>query len=149
MLVRFPAENKFFVFGTPPRIFWNPTSLLSVYILSSGLKSRNACYHSVQNLLSSSLLYKNMKIQIYRIIMLPVVLYGCETWSFTLRKESRLGVFENRVFRRIFGSKWDDLIRVWRKLHNEEVSDLHFSLNIVRMIKSRKMRWSSHVWVRE
>jgi len=90
-----------------------------------------------------------MKIQIYRIIMLPVVLYGCETWSFTLRKESRLGVFENRVFRRIFGSKWDDLIRVWRKLHNEEVSDLHFSLNIVRMIKSRKMRWSSHVWVRE
>jgi hypothetical protein len=66
----------------------------------------NACYHSVQNLLSSRLLSKNLKIIIYKTIILPVVLYGCETWSMTLREERRLRVFENRVLRRIFGPKW-------------------------------------------
>jgi hypothetical protein len=71
--------------------------------IKSRLKSGNACYHSVQNLLSSSLLSKNLKIKIYRTIILPVVLYGCETWSLTLREERRLRVFENRVLRRIFG----------------------------------------------
>ncbi len=69
------------------------------------LKSSNACYHSVQNLLSSSLVPKNLKIKIYRTIILPVVLCGCETWSLTLREEHRLRVFENRVLRRIFGSR--------------------------------------------
>jgi len=72
------------------------------------LKSGNACYHSVQNLLSSSLLSKNLKIKIYRTIILPVVLYGCETWSLTLREERRLRVFENRVLRRTFGPKRDE-----------------------------------------
>ena len=71
------------------------------------VKRQNACYHSVQNLLSSSLLSKNLKIKICRTIILPVVLYGCETWSLTLRDEHRLRVFENRVLRRIFGSKKD------------------------------------------
>jgi hypothetical protein len=71
------------------------------------LKSGNACYYSVQNLLSSSFLSKNVKIRIYRIIILPVVLYGCETWSLTLKEEHRLKVLENRVLRRIFGSKRD------------------------------------------
>ena len=73
--------------------------------IKSRLKSRNACCHSVQNVLSSSLLYKNIKIKIYRIIILPVVLYvyRCEIWSLTLREECRLRVFENRVLRRIFG----------------------------------------------
>jgi hypothetical protein len=69
------------------------------------LNSGNACYHSVQNLLSSRLLSKNIKIRIYKTIILPVVLYGCETWSLTLREEHRLRVFENRVLRRIFGPK--------------------------------------------
>ena len=73
--------------------------------IRSRLKSGNACYHSVQNLLSSSLLFKNLKIEIYRTIILPVVLYGCETWSLTLREEHRVMVFENRVLRRIFGPK--------------------------------------------
>jgi hypothetical protein len=77
--------------------------------IKSRLKSRNTCYHSVQDLLSSSLLSKNTKIKIYRIIMLPVVLYGCETWSLTLREEHRLRVFENRALRRIFGPKKDEL----------------------------------------
>ena len=75
--------------------------------IKSRLKSGNACYHSVQNLLSSSLLSKNLKIKIYRTIILPVVLYGCETWSLTLREEHRLRVFENRVLRRIFGPRRD------------------------------------------
>ena len=75
--------------------------------IKSRLKLGNACYHSVQNLLSSSLLPKNLKIKIYRTIILPVVLYGCETWSLTLREEHRLRVFENRVLRRIFGPKRD------------------------------------------
>jgi hypothetical protein len=73
------------------------------------LKSRNACYHSVQNLLSYSLLSKNLKIKIYRTIILPVVLYGCETWSLTLREESRLRVFENRVLRKVFGPRRDEV----------------------------------------
>ena len=71
------------------------------------LKLGNVCYHSVQNLLFSSLLSKNLKIKIYRIIILPVVLYGFETWSLTLREEHRLRVFENRVLRRIFGPRRD------------------------------------------
>ena len=68
-----------------------------------------ACYHSVQNLLSSRLLSKNLKIKIYRAIILPVVLYGCETWSLTLREERRLRVFENRVLRKVFGPKRDEV----------------------------------------
>ena len=75
--------------------------------IKSRLQSGNACYHSVQNLLSSRLLSKNLKIKIYRTIILPVVLYGCETLSLTLREEHRLRVFENRVLRRIFGPRRD------------------------------------------
>ena len=78
-----------------------------------------ACYHSVQNILSSSLLSKNLKIKIYRNTILPVVLYGCETWSLTLREEHKLRVFENRVLRRIFGPRRDGVTGEWRKLHNE------------------------------
>jgi hypothetical protein len=73
------------------------------------LNSSNACYHSVQNLLSSRLLSNNLKIRIYKTIILPVVLYGCETWSLTLREEHRLRVFENRVLWRIFGLKRDEV----------------------------------------
>ena len=81
--------------------------------IKSRLKSGNACYHSVQNLLSSSLLSKNLKIKIYRTIILPVVLYGCETWPLTLREGRRLRVFENRVLRRIFGPKRDEVTGEW------------------------------------
>ena len=77
--------------------------------IKSRLKSGNACYHSVRNLLSSSLLSKNLKIKIYRTIILPVVLYGCETWLLALREERRLRVFESRVLRRIFGPKRDEV----------------------------------------
>ena len=73
--------------------------------IKSGLKLGNACYHSVQNLLSSSVLSKNLKIKIYRTTILPIVLYGCETWSLTLSEEHRLRVCENRVLRRIFWPK--------------------------------------------
>jgi len=76
--------------------------------LTSGI----ACYHSVQNLLSSSLLFKNLKIKIYRTIILPVILYGCETWSLTLREERRLRVFGNRVLNRVFGPKGDEVAGV-------------------------------------
>jgi hypothetical protein len=84
--------------------------------IKSRLKLGNACYHSVQNLLSSRLLSKNLKIKTYRTINLPVVLYGCETWSLTLREERRLRVFENRVLRRVFGRKRDEVTGEWRKL---------------------------------
>jgi len=108
--------------------------------IKSRLKLGNACYYSVQNLLSSSLLTKKLKIKIYRTIILPVVLYGCETWSLSLREERRL-----RVLRRLFGPKRDEVTGEWRKLHNEELSDLYSLPNIVRVVKSRRMRWAGHV----
>jgi hypothetical protein len=76
---------------------------------------------------------------------LPVVLYGCETWSLTQREERRLRVFENRVLRRVFGPKRDEVTGEWRKLHNEELNDLYSLPNIVQVVKSRQMRWAGHV----
>ena len=113
--------------------------------IKSKLRPGNACYHSVLNLLSSRFPSKNLKIKIYRTIILPVVLYGCETWSLTLREERKLRVFENMVLRRIFGHRRDEVTGEWRRLHNEELSDLYSSANIVRVIKSRRMRWAGHV----
>ena len=88
---------------------------------------------------------KNLKIKIYRTIILPVVLYGCETWSLTLGEERRLRAFENRVLRRIFGPRRDEVTGEWRKLHNEELNDPYSSANNVQVIKSRSMRWTGHV----
>jgi hypothetical protein len=112
--------------------------------IKSRLNSGNACYHSVQILLSSRLLSRNVKVKIYKTIILPDVLYGCETWSLTLREEHRLRVFENRVLRRIFGPKRDEVTGEWRKLHSEELHILYSSPNIWQ-IKSRTMRWAGHV----
>ena len=86
-----------------------------------------------------------MKIPLYRTIILPVVLYGCDTWSLTLREERKLRVFENMVLRRIFGPSRDEITREWRRLYNVELNDLYSSPYIVRVIKSRRMRWAGHV----
>ena len=80
---------------------------------------------------------------------MPVVLYGCENWVLSLREERRLRVFENRVLRGIFGPKWDEVTREWRKLHNEEFNDLYSSPNIVQVIKSRRKRWAGNVACKE
>jgi len=109
------------------------------------LRSGNACHHSVQNLLSSRLLSKNLEIKVYRTIILPVVLYGCETWSLTLREEGKLRVFENMVLRGIFGPRRDEITGECMRLHNEELNDFYPSPNIVRVIKSRRMRCAGHV----
>ena len=85
----------------------------------------------MQNILSSSLLSKDIKTKIYRDIILSVVLYGCETWSLTLKKERRLRVFQNRGLRRMFGPKWDEVIGEWRKLHNVELNPLNPELNFI------------------
>jgi hypothetical protein len=76
---------------------------------------------------------------------MPVVLYGCETWSLTLREEHGLRVLQNKVLRRIFGAKKNEVIGGWRKLHNEELHNLHCSPSTIRMIKSRRMGWAGHV----
>jgi hypothetical protein len=110
--------------------------------IKSKLNSGNACFHSVQSLLSSCLLSRILKVKIYKTIILPVVLYGCETWSLTLREERRLKVFENKELRRIFGQ--------WTKLHNGEFLHLYSSPDIIRQIKSRRMWWAGvrHTWER-
>jgi hypothetical protein len=98
--------------------------------------------------LSSRLILKNLKIKIYKTVILPLLLYGCETWSLTLREEHGLSVFENKVLRKIFGPKREE-DGSWRKLHNNELHDLYSSPNIVRVIKSRRMGWAGHVARRE
>jgi hypothetical protein len=103
--------------------------------INSRLNLGNACYHSVHSLLSSRLLSGNLKVKIYRTIILPVVLYGCGTLSVTLRKERRVRVFENRVLRRIFGPKWDEVMGEWRKLHSGELHNLYSSPDIIRQSK--------------
>jgi hypothetical protein len=90
------------------------------------------------------LLSKNTKIRVYRTVVLPVVLYGYAL-GLTLREEHRLRVFENRVLRRIFGPKRDEATGEWRRLHNEELNDLYSSPNIIRVAKSRRMKWAGHV----
>jgi hypothetical protein len=112
--------------------------------IKSKVNSGNVCYYSVQNLSSSRLISKSLKIKIYKSVILSVVLYGCETWSLTLGDEHRLRSFENRVMRRIFGPKREE-DGSWRKLHNDELHSLYSSPNIVRVIKSRKLRWAGHV----
>jgi hypothetical protein len=109
------------------------------------LNSGIACYHSVQSLLFSRLLSKSLQIRIYKTIILPVLLYGCETWSLTLREEHRLRVFENRVLMRIFGPKRDEVTGEGKRLHNKELHDLYSSPSKIRIIKSRRLRWAGHV----
>jgi hypothetical protein len=112
--------------------------------IKNRLNSENACCYLVQNLLSSRLISKNLKIKIYKTVLFPIVLHRCETWSLTLGEEHRLRFFENRVLRKIFGQKWEE-DGSWRRLHNDELHDVYYSLNIIRMIKSRRMRWGGHV----
>jgi hypothetical protein len=113
--------------------------------IKSRLNSGNACYHSFQGLLSSRLLSRNLKVKIHKTIILLVILYGCETWSLTLREEHILRVFENRVLRTVFGPKRDEVKGEWRKLHRGELHNLYSSSDIIRQIKSRRMRWVGHV----
>ena len=108
--------------------------------INSGLKSGNASIFR-STIFCFPVCYKNMKIKIYRTIILPVVLYGSETWTLSLGEEHRLRAFEKRVLRRIFGTKRDEVTGEWRKLHKEELNDLYCSPNIIRVMKSRGMMW--------
>jgi hypothetical protein len=89
-------------------------------------------------------LSRNVKVKIYKTIILPVVLYGCETWSVTSRKQHGLSVFENRVLRRLFGPKRDEITGEWRKFYCEDLHNLYLSPDIIRQIKARRMRWAGH-----
>jgi hypothetical protein len=91
------------------------------------------------------MLSKKVKVRICNTAIMPVVLYGCEIWSRTLKEGHRLRVFENRVLRTIFGQKRDEVKGEWRKLPNEELRDLHSSPSIIRIIKSRRMRWAGNI----
>jgi hypothetical protein len=103
--------------------------------IKSRLNLGNACYRSVQSLLSSSPLSRKFEVKIYKTIILPVVFYRCETWSLTLREAHRLRVFENRVLRRIFGPKKNEVTGEWIKLHNGELHILYSLPDIIRQIK--------------
>ena len=105
----------------------------------------NACYYSLEKILSSLLLSKKLKVKTYKTIIPPVVLYGCETLSLTLTEEHRLRVFENKVLRKIFGGMKDEITGEWRKLHIDELHALYSSPNIIRSLKSRRLRWAGHV----
>jgi hypothetical protein len=109
------------------------------------LNSDNACYHSVQNLLSYRLLLNNVKVRIHTTIILPVVLYRCKTWSLIIREKHKLRVFENGVLMRIFRLKRDGVTGGWRKLHKKELHDLNALPSIIRIIKLRRMRQKGHV----
>jgi predicted small integral membrane protein len=109
--------------------------------IKNRLNLGNAFFHSVQSLLFPCLLSRNVKI---KIIILLAVLYGCETWSLTLREGSRLRVFENRVRRTRFGPKRGEVMGEWRKLHSGEFCNLYLSQNIIRKFKSRRTRWVGH-----
>jgi hypothetical protein len=113
--------------------------------IKSRVNTGNVCYHSVHSLLSSCLLSRNLKVKIHKTIIMPVVLYGCETWSVTLRDEHRLRVFGNRVLKRMFGRKMDEVTGQWRKLHDGKLHNLYSSPYIIRQIKSSRMRWAGHM----
>jgi hypothetical protein len=102
--------------------------------ISCRLNSGNACYRSVQSFVFLPAL-RNVEVKIYKTTILPVVLYGCETWSLPLREEHCLRVFENRVLRGIFGPKRDEVTGEWRKLHSGELHNLYASPSIIKQIK--------------
>jgi hypothetical protein len=97
-------------------------------------------------LVASRAVFRSTKlVRIYKTIILPVVLYGCDTWPLTVREEHKLSVLEKRGLRRILGPKMDGVTGGWRKLHNDEMHNLNSSPSINRIIKSRRMRWAGHV----
>ena len=105
----------------------------------------NACYYSLEKILSSHLLSKKLKVNTYKTIILAIVLYDCETWSIILREEHRLRMFENKVLRMIFGAKRDGNTGEWRQLYNAELYAFYSSPNIIRDLKWRRLRWAGHV----
>jgi hypothetical protein len=109
------------------------------------LNSGNACFYALNKLLKSRDLSRNTKLRIYKTIILPVVLYGCETWALTRQQENRFRVFENKILRKIFGAKRDEETGEYRRLHNQELEELFDSPSIIRVMKARRTRWAGHV----
>ena len=119
-------------------------TLTNTNVIREEIKRRinmgTACYYSLEKILSSRLLSKKLKVKTYKTIILPVVMYRCETWSLTLREEHRLRVFENKVLRKIFGAKKDEITGEWRKLDNAELHALYSSPNIIRTTEMGRTR---------
>ena len=113
--------------------------------IKSRLRSWNVCYHSVQNLFVFQVAIQKFKVQDIWNHNFASCLYGCKNWSLKLWEERKLRVFENKVLRRIFRLRRDEVTGEWMRLHNEEINDLYCSPNIVRVIKWRRMRWAGHV----
>ncbi|KAJ4445002.1 hypothetical protein ANN_06801 [Periplaneta americana] len=137
-----PEKTKFMIMSRDQNIVRNGNIKIGDLSFEEVEKFK---YLGATKLLSSSLLSKNLKVRIYKTVILPVLLYGCETWILTLREEHRLRVFENKVLRKIFGAKRDEVTGEWRKLHNTELHALYSSPDIIRNLKSRRLRWAGHV----
>ena len=136
----FRTVKQFKIFGNNPS-----ESNFHSRINHEQIQVKECLLHTVQYLLSSSLLPKNVEINVYRTAVLPVVLYGCKTWSLTLREDRKLWVFENRVLRRIFGPRRDEVTGEWSRIHKEELCALYFSPNIFPVSKSRRLRLAKHL----
>jgi hypothetical protein len=117
--------------------------------IKARLQSGNKCYYGLSNLLKTRTISMNLKIQLYRTLIRPVVMYGCEVWTLRKLDQNRLLIFERKILRRIFGPCIDETTGEWRIRKNEELKQLYQMSDIIRKIKKKRLQWAGHAWRKE